>query len=289
MFRIKLGGNRVRRLWFTPDGSSVVAHDGAFHRIQLDGTARVEEVSTGGLKRVADVAPDLSAVAGVRQPRPDDDPEVGVLYTGGRWVPLADGRAGAHVVGFSPDGSRLWGRASWVVVSWDPQTGQRRQTIPVDQLYDPLVPSPDHRRLAVAADGWAVVILSAVGSGRVTLPKLPGTWLTATWSPDARWLAVGTPSGLALYDVPAGRLAQHVWGHGGSVTAVAFDPTGTRLFTGGEDEGVRQWLVDEDGLTKGPAFDWDIDGVWSVAVSADGLLCAAGGRWGQVAVWDLDG
>jgi WD40 repeat protein len=289
MLRIRVGSGAVRRLGFSADGRSLVARcEGRPPvRIHLDG-GRVEDVPVAGLEFVADVAPDLSAVAGVK--RIDDVWELGVRRADGRWFPIGQATAGYDTGGltFSPDGSRVWGRRPGAVECRDARTGMLLQTIAVDELHGPMLPAPDHVRLAAQARGWWVGILSADRAGWKMLPKLPGTWINAAWSPDSRLLAVGTPSGLVLYDVPAGRLVQHAWGHGGSVSAACFDPTGTRLFTGGEDDGVREWLVG-DGLTKGPAYDWGVGAVWSVSVSPDGMLCAAGGRWGDVAVWDLDG
>ena len=207
-------------------------------------------------------------------------------------------------LGFTPDGRSVVGRCTrgpFVRVHLD--AAGRTDEVPDDDAKwaagvapdlsaGKILRSPGGRHRAAAGGGHGDPCRPMVRLARATgwkpLPELPGTWITAAWSPDGRLLAVGTPSGLALYDVPARRLVQHAWGHGGSVSAVAFDPTGTKLFTGGEDEGVRQWSVG-DGLTRGPAYDWDIGAVWSVAVSPDGLLCAAGGKWGDVAVWDLDG
>jgi WD40 repeat protein len=296
MFRIKIGSGVVRRLGFTPDGRSVVARcaDRPHVRIRLDGGG-VEEVPTSGLSRVVNVAPDLSAIVGVRAAKRPEDAEVGLLRADGQWVRIGNNSAGLDVgmMTFSPDGSRVWGCRPRAITCWDARTGAEVQTIPVNEMYGSLVPSPDHKHLAVpfgrSGDRWGVAVLPTDGNDWVELPKLPGSWMRAAWSPDGRLLAVGTPSGMALYDVPERRLLQHAWGHGGSVPALAFHPTGTRLFSGGEDEGVREWLVGDAGLSKGPAYDWHVGGVWSVAVSPDGLLCAAGGKWGEVVVWDLEG
>ena len=101
----------------------------------------------------------------------------------------------------------------------DARSGTLLQTIPVNELYGPLVPSPDHQYLAVplgrSGDRWGAAVLPTDGGDDwEQLPKLPGTWIGAAWSPDGRLLAVGTPSGLVLYDVPERRLVQHA-GHGG--------------------------------------------------------------------------
>jgi WD40 repeat protein len=69
-------------------------------------------------------------------------------------------------------------------------------------------------------------------------------------------------------------------------TAAAFHPSGRYLFTTSNDATVTVW--DADGWVRVKRFAWDIGRLRSVAVSADGLLAAAGSDRGRVVVWDVD-
>jgi WD40 repeat protein len=64
-----------------------------------------------------------------------------------------------------------------------------------------------------------------------------------SFSPDGRWLATGTLRA-NLWDVADGEVVLRLQGHDGSVTAVAFDPTGHTIVTGGEDGTVRTYRCD---------------------------------------------
>ena len=64
-----------------------------------------------------------------------------------------------------------------------------------------------------------------------------------SFSPNGRWLATGTLRA-SLWDVADGEIVLQLQGHEGSVTAVAFDPTGHTIVTGGEDGTVRTYRCD---------------------------------------------
>jgi hypothetical protein len=73
-------------------------------------------------------------------------------------------------------------------------------------------------------------------------------------------------------------------GHPGQVWAVAWSPDGTRLLTGGGDDGVRVW----DAATAEPLHQLTghTGGVRAVAWSPDGTRLLTGGGDGTVRVWD---
>ena len=62
----------------------------------------------------------------------------------------------------------------------------------------------------------------------------------ASFSPDGRWLATSTIRA-SLWDVADGQVVLRLRGHDGSITAVAFDPSGRSIVTGGEDGTVRTY------------------------------------------------
>ncbi|MCI0701991.1 MAG: hypothetical protein L0241_12990 [Planctomycetia bacterium] len=70
------------------------------------------------------------------------------------------------------------------------------------------------------------------------------------------------------------------------LTDVAVHPSGKVLFTSGEDHRARLW--DATTFTELTAWEWSIEKLHSIAVSADGALAAVGGETGRIVVWDLD-
>jgi WD40 repeat protein len=63
-------------------------------------------------------------------------------------------------------------------------------------------------------------------------------------------------------------------------------PDGRSLLAAGADGFVH--CIDLQAAQETRRFDWRIGRVRAVAVSSDGLTCAAGGENGQVVVWDVD-
>lgn len=72
-----------------------------------------------------------------------------------------------------------------------------------------------------------------------------------------------------------------------SLTALAFSPDG-RLLVAASSMGACH-VIDVGRGCVTAAFDWRIGSVSTVAFAPDGLTCAAGGKGGQVVLWDVDG
>lgn len=105
--------------------------------------------------------------------------------------------------------------------------------------------SADGDKLAIAyghASGGGVHVLD-VDSGR---RELDLTWPvmahSVTFAPDGRELAVGLRDGtLQLRELPGGVLRWQLTGHSAGVYALAYNQSGSRLFSGGFDRKVRVW------------------------------------------------
>lgn len=105
-------------------------------------------------------------------------------------------------------------------------------------------------------------------------------------SPDGRTLAAGS-SAVRLFDLERpGQPVATLTGHPGTVSTVAFHPTGGTLATGGDDPGVRLWDLSRTGAT--PAVLGGHAGpVTSLAFGPTGRRLATAGRDGTVRLWDL--
>jgi WD40 repeat protein len=198
---------------------------------------------------------------------------------------------------FSPDGSRLWGSAVQLspralgcrVIAWDTADGRRVFTTESPTVLDWVIASADNRVAVGRAQSMDELhFLTPADRSWVRTGTLPVGAHAVAWCPDGRTVAVGTSEGVALADAVTGRLTARTRAAGVPVPTVAAHPARPLLLTGGE-EAVRVWEYGPTTLTPRGSFDWRIGQVTDVAVSADGMLAAAGSAMGDVVVWDLEG
>jgi WD40 repeat protein len=189
-----------------------------------------------------------------------------------------------------PDGSRLFAVTRqvlhcWTMTehvpqgAWKAEVGDRNPTIAAAL-------SADGEHVAIYHKGHGLVCYST-RDGEITpgqFSKLFGAE-RLVWSPDRRQMAgivgerfvVMDRDGDVYYVRPESR--HHF-------TSLVFHPSGRWVLVGCGDGAVRLYDPASGGVVK--AFAWAIGKVRSVAVSADGMLAAAGGDKGQVVVWDVD-
>src|SRR5678815_845443 len=135
-----------------------------------------------------------------------------------------------------------------------------------------LAVSPDGRQVAaVDAKGAAAAVWDA-GTGAV-LAEIPlggaGAPLVA-FSANGRWLAVSGGDAAEILDAVTWHRALGV---GEQVRAIAWDPTGPRLLTGGADGDASLWTI-PDGARQPHQFS---EAVTAVAFAPDGSRAAIGG------------
>jgi len=105
--------------------------------------------------------------------------------------------------------------------------------------------------------GAAIALLVAAGnSGQVGLSQgqIPpvrtlgfGTVASVVFSPDGRYLAVGTVGGssVQLIDVASWQVARTFEGHAYAVRSVAFSPDGRLLASGSDDKTIKLWDISD--------------------------------------------
>jgi WD40 repeat protein len=162
------------------------------------------------------------------------------------------------------------------------------------------------RALAISADGQTVA--AGTADGRLTLwdvpsahPKSPpvrigdggsvlGGIASVAFQPGGSLVACGDERGrVAFVDGRTGRIRrmQPVGTDSSPVLAIAFDPAGRLVATGGVDDSIRLWdatrLNERPRVVKAGQF-----GTKSLAFSPDGRILAAGGASGTIKLFSLE-
>ena len=146
--------------------------------------------------------------------------------------------------------------------------------------------------IALVVGTLALAGLAAAGPVEIPLPE--GAFMrlgmgqilgNVIFSPDGRYLAVGTSLGVELRDTGTMELVRFFSRHTSWVNSVAFSPDGKILASGSDDETIKLWDVatGRELRTLSGHTGW----VESVAFSPDGKVLASGSGDGTVLLWDL--
>jgi WD40 repeat protein len=120
-----------------------------------------------------------------------------------------------------------------------------------------------------------VGLVARLGKGRVG---------QVAFSPDGRWLAVGSSVGVYVYEAATLREARR-FETDAPAPVVAFSPDGRLLASGSGDKTVIVWDVGTGERVR--TLEGHTDWVHSVAFSPDGRLLASGSLDQTVIVWDV--
>ncbi|MGL4420223.1 MAG: WD40 repeat domain-containing serine/threonine protein kinase, partial [Gemmataceae bacterium] len=191
-------------------------------------------------------------------------------------------------------------------LTWNPKTvslqpGERRAL--ALKLYGELRRIDDHGGTigALSADSAGLVLSSSgdrtmslwdvtTGLERKRFPFTKNAIHTCAISSDGKWAASATAKGaspdlnITLWDVENARVVGTLVGHTGWVSALAFTLDGEHLLSASQDGTVIQWHR----AKRQQARKWTahVDGVTSLAVSANGLF-VTGGNDHRVRLWNL--
>jgi WD40 repeat protein len=203
-------------------------------------------------------------------------------------IAAAGGGRGVRGVAFDPRGQELLtGSDDGAVRIFDASSGQLRVELVArhDGWAQSVAFSPDGALVAAAVD-YQVRVWTAEGTLRAVL-RGPTWVVSAVAFGGRRWVAGASwDQTIWLWDLasdgpdPRGHPLP---GHG-RVRAVAFDPEGTRLVSGGNDGAIRIWSV-PDGRLLATRLG-HTDAVVGVAFSSDGKLLVSAGEDQTIRVRD---
>src|SRR5262245_9845449 len=277
-----LDGKLEKRIWtraeraygmvFLPDGKLVVA--GA--RPGQEGDVRVFDINGPG-----------QANQGVTMMNGVDDPKVMLKQ-------LLDADDAVLALGLSPDGKRLAaGGCDRVVRVWDISGGvlnaKLEQSIEnhADWVLGVVLAADGKHLLTCSRDKTAKVWDLSTKESVMTFPdhQFP-VYAVAVKGDSKVGYSVGEDKQLRIRNAVAeGKQVKAVAGHQDFVLRLIAHPKQPLLITASADKTVRTWNADSGAAVK--TLSGLSDQIFSLAVSADGTLVAAGAYNGEVAIWKI--
>ncbi len=146
---------------------------------------------------------------------------------------------------FSPDGTLIAGGTWRGVALWNVATGDLKRMVPSPSPVTAVVYSRDNRWLAAGRQDGSVQIHDAISGALLnTLTGFNGQGELA-FSPDGRLLAgTGNYNEIRMWDTATWRIKYALRGHSSFVTALAFDPDSTAIYSSSDDGTIKIWKVD---------------------------------------------
>jgi WD40 repeat protein len=235
----RIGGHAAGGLALAAQpGGAVVASGGQDGRVLLwraaDGSP-VANIETGAtwVERIA-WRPDGSRLAATVGRR------VGVWSAAGEALGMSDDHASTVAdIAWQPAGDRIATAAYGGVAYLSAVAAGPTDHVPLKGSSLVLGWQPQGRYLACGNQDATVLFVLVETGDTLQMWGFPAKVLALSWSDDGRWLATAAGPGVILWDAsgagPKGRTPTVLEGHFGSVTAVAWQPQGRVLASGGAD------------------------------------------------------
>jgi WD40 repeat protein len=150
--------------------------------------------------------------------------------------------------------------------------------------------SPDGTKVATGSEDKTAVVLNTNGWGNVSgTPKTLGSNVTAVaFSPDGTVLVAGClDRTITFWQTSGFSVIRTLTSPGSNVTALAFGTDGQTLFSGDDNGIITRWAASASwsATTSWPAHTNGVDGVRSLAITADNTKLVSGGGDHQVSLW----
>jgi WD40 repeat protein len=293
--RLRTSRDVIRAVAWSADGTTLAAGgDGRVRLVDVRGAVSV--------RTLGDAGPQILSLAfAARPPRLVTGEKGGAVTlwdtSGARVVAQVKGD-GPNVpsVAIAPAGDRYAaGCRNSTARVWQTESGLKLQKVQIrSDLAHGVAFSPDGALVASATtyvngDGpfWGHLTLWDPATGRVRAEKEEADrrpMYAAAFHPDGRTLAVGTSSGITLWDVPA-LAARQAWDGPAPIVALAYDARGARLAALRSDGDVELWDV---AASRRARVVHSAAGPMALALTPDGRTLALGTVSGTVELWDAD-
>ncbi len=280
--RIFSGGNDGRlKAWPAappPEALVLNGHAGAVLRVAFSPDGR-RLASSGG------------RAGGDRPAASDDTIRVWDLASGSQTLALAGHEGAVPGLAWSPDGRSIAsGGADGTIRLWDAATGAQRWILPSqNRPIEALAFSPEAGvpGLLVAIAGRTASIWRVPDRSEYRRLELNEPLVTLAFSPDGRWLATGSLSGVVrLHDYRTGAEVRS-FSAGSGLTQAVFSPDSSVLATGQSEGTISLWDA-ASGARLGTMTGTQRP-VRSLALSPDGERIASCTTDSMLSLWDVRG
>lgn len=203
---------------------------------------------------------------------------------------LSGHRGAIRDLAFSPDGNRLIsGSADMTAKTWDTSDGQLMQSLDAHAgAVDAVTWLPDGGMVACGWNMWSyghVTLWNAISGQQIMTHRTQHGQLIFGLDSSSDYLVAALAAGfIHVWDTDQNGM--RIRAHGETTRQVRFNVSGDMLASVSSGGEVKVWRLPDDQPEM--KLTDSIRAIYDLAWSGDGRLLAAGGKQGELAIWDME-